>query len=239
MQLFISLSFFRFLEEQKKSWENGKNTETNDVDMEQGKVNGKASTIISDSVSRKYNKDIDGEVSMNSFLKASPFLSADGEEEEEMMIKPQSKSLDKEWHNEDEFSKPKSKVTYSARELFEERVSKWQNVAYSQAANIDLETMAEDIYLSRKQDKAAAIAAALTKRELAVKFEELSPDMGGKARKMAKSPSILSPIPTPTRRNSDKEMLMIRSEDSPFKSSRKQEAKINVRMDFLGDSLIG
>lgn len=229
---------FRFLEEQNKkakSWENGKNSETNDVAVEHGKVNGKA--VTSDSVPRKYNKNIDGEVSMNSFLKASPFLSA--EEEEVMMIKPQPTSLDKDWHDEDKFSKPKSKVTHSARELFEERFGKWQNLAFSQAANSDLDNMAEDIYATRKQDKAAAIAAALSKRELAGEHEELSPDMGGKVRKMAKSPSILCSTPPLPRRNSGREMFTIRSEDSPFMSSRKQEAKINVRMDFRGDSLRG
>lgn len=234
----ISIAFGKFLEEQNKkakSRENGRNTEANDVDMEQGKVNGKASTIVSDSVSRKYKEDNDGEVSLNSFLKASPFLSADGEEEEEMVMKP--KPPHKNRHNGNESSKPKSKVTQSARELFEECFGKWQNVAYSQAGGSDLDAMAEDIYLSRKQDRAAAIAAALTKRELAGKFEELSPDMGGKARKMAKSPSIPSPTP-PQRRNSDREMFMVRNEDSPFMSSRKQETKLNVRMDFLGDSLI-
>ncbi|XP_035527784.1 thyroid hormone receptor-associated protein 3 isoform X2 [Morone saxatilis] len=235
----ISIAFGKFLEEQNKkakSWENGKNTEANDVDMEQGKVNGKASAIISDSVSKKYKEDIDGEVSLSSFLKASPFLSADGEEEEEL-TKPLSKSLHKDKHNGDESSKPKSKVTHSARELFEECFGKWQNVAYSQVANSDLDSMAEDIYLSRKQDKAAAIAAALAKKELAGKFEELSTDMGGKARKMAKSPSIPSPTPPP-RINSDREMFMMRSEYSPFMSSRQQEAKLNVRMDLLGDSLM-
>ncbi|XP_018555416.1 thyroid hormone receptor-associated protein 3 isoform X2 [Lates calcarifer] len=235
----ISIAFRKFLEEQNKkatsAWENGKNTVANDVDMEQGTVNGKASAVNAESVSRKYKED--GEVSLNSFLKTSPFLSADGEEEEEMIIKPYSKPLHKDWHNGDESSKPKSKVTHSARELFEECFGKWQNVACSQVANSDLGAMAEEIYLSRKQDKAAAIAAALTKRELAGKFEELSPDMSCKARKMAKSPSIPSPTPPP-RRNSDREMLMIRGEDSPLMSSRKQEAKFNVRMDFLGDSLI-
>lgn len=236
----ISLSLchsFRFLEEQNKkakSWENGKNTESNDVVMEQGKLNGNTK-IISDSVSRKYKED--SGVSLNSFLKASPFLSADGEEgeeDDEMMVKSHSKSLQKDWHNEDESFKSKIRVTHSAREMFGECFSKWQN---SQVANSDLEAIAEDIYLSRKQDKVVALAAALNKRELAGKFEELSPDLGGKARKLAKSPSIPSPSPPP-RRNSDREMFMIRSEDSPFTSSRKQEAKVNVRMDFLGESLI-
>lgn len=237
MQLFISLSLFRFLEERNKkakARENGKSTEANDVDVEQGKVNGKASANISDSVSRKHKEDTDGDVSLNSFLKASPFLSADGEEEEETIIKPHSKSLHKDWHNGDKSSKPKIKVTHSAREMFDECFGKWQNVAYSQGADSDLDAVAEDMYLSRKQDKAAAVAAALAKRELVGKCEELSPDMGGKARKMAKSPSIPSPAPPP-RRNSEKEL---RGEDSPFMSSRKQETKLNVRMDFLGDSLM-
>ncbi|XP_078108539.1 thyroid hormone receptor-associated protein 3 isoform X1 [Sander vitreus] len=233
----ISIAFRQFLEEQNKkskAWGNGKNTEANDVDMEQGKANGKASANIPDSASRKHKEDNDGEVSLNSFLKASPFLSADGEEEEELIIRPHSKSLHKDWRNGDESSKLKIKVSHSARELFDECFGKWQNVAHSQVANSDVDAMAEDIYFSRKRDKAAAISAALAKRELAGKFEDLSPDVGGKARKMAKSPSIPSPTP-PLWRNSDKEL---RGEDSPFMTSRKQEAKLNVRMDFLGDSLM-
>lgn len=216
-----------------KSLEIAKSTETNDANMKHGKAND---AIISDTVSRKHNKDSDGEVSLTSYLKVSPFLSArDEEEEEELVIKPQSKSFDKAWHNED--LKPKSKVTRSARELFEERFGKGQ--AYSQVANSDLDATAEDLYLSQRQDKVAAIAAALTKRELAGKFEELSPDMGAKAKRVAKSPSILFPTQPPAWGDSEREMFMIRRDDSPFMCSRKQEAKMNVRMDFRGDSLIG
>uniref|UniRef100_A0A3Q1FU96 Thyroid hormone receptor associated protein 3a n=1 Tax=Acanthochromis polyacanthus TaxID=80966 RepID=A0A3Q1FU96_9TELE len=233
----ISNAFRKFLEEQNKkarsAWESDKNTEAND----EGNINGKASAAISDPVSSKYKEDIDGEVSLNSFLKASPFLSADGEEEVEMIVKPHSKSLQKDWQNGDHTSKPKSKVTHSARELFEECFGKWQNAAYSQFANSDLDSMAEEIYLSGKQDKSAAIAATLAKRELTGKFEELSPDISSKTRKMVKSPSIPAPA-LPQRRNSDREMFLVRGEDSPLMSSRKQEAKFNVRMDFLGDSLM-
>ena len=205
--------------------------------MDQGRVNGKASAINTDSVSRKYKGDIDGKVSLNSFLKTSPFLSADGEEEEEMVIKPHSKSLQKGWRNGDESSKLNSQVSPSARELFEECFGKWKNVTCSQGANSDLDTMAEEIYLSRKQDKASAFAAALAKRELAGKLDELSPDMDCKARKMAKSPSVPSPTLS-SRRNSDREMFMGRGEDSSFVSSRKQEAKCNIKMDFLGEGLL-
>lgn len=200
------------------------------MEMEQEKVNGKASVVVSDSVSRKYKEDNDAGVSLNSFFKASPFLSADGEEEDEMIIKPQFKSLPKNWNNGEVSCKPKTKVAPSAREQFEECFAKWQKFA-----NSDKDATAEELYLSGKQDKIAATAAA--KRELTGKFKELSPDLICKARKMAESPSIPSPTP-PLRRNSDRHMFEVRVEDPPVMSSRKQEAKFNVRMDFLGDSLI-
>ncbi|KAM4580494.1 uncharacterized protein thrap3a isoform 2-T3 [Odontesthes bonariensis] len=234
----ISIAFRKFLEEQNKkaksARENGNSTETKDVDMEKGNVNSKASAVISDSVSRKYS-DIDDEVSLSSFLKASPFLSAEGEEEDEMITKPPSKSL-KDWYNGDETAKPKSKVTRSAHKLIEECFGKWQNAAYSQFANGELDAMAGETHLSGK-DKAAAISAALAKRELTERFEELSPDMSGKTRKLASSPSVASSAPL-LRRNSDREMFMMRGEGSPLMSSRKPEAKVNVRMDLLGDSLM-
>lgn len=237
VQLFISLLSFRFLEEQNKkvtsAWENGRTTVSNDVDKEKGKVNGKASTVTSDSVSRKYKEDIDGGVSLNSFLKASPFRSAHVEEGDETIIKPHLKSLHKDWHNGDDFSKPKSKIPHSTRELC---FGKWQNAAYSQVANSNFDLTAEDVYLSQKQDT-VAMATALAKRELAGNLDEPSPDVACKAWKAAKSPSIPSPTPMP-RKNSDRETFMIKGEDIPPMSSRKQEAKFNVRMDFLGDSLI-
>lgn len=234
-KLFISLLLFRFLEEQKKkvtsARENGRNTESNDVDMEMGKVNGKASAV-----NTKYKEDTEGGVSLNSFLKASPFLSADVEEEEEAIMKPRFKSLQSDWHNGDDSSKSKSKVPHSARELFEECFGKWQKAAYSQVANANLDSMAEELYLCQKQDT-AAIATALTKRELAGNLEELSPEVTCKARKMATSSSIPSPTPLP-KWSSDREMFTVRGENAPLMSSRKQEAKFNVRMDFLGDSLV-
>ncbi|XP_040020171.2 uncharacterized protein thrap3a isoform X3 [Gasterosteus aculeatus] len=229
----ISVAFRQFLEEQKKkkakAFENGKNTEANDVDMEQVRMKSKPSTIISDS--RKYSEDPDAEVSLRSFLKASPFLSADEEEEEEAVNKPHLKPLHRDWHNGDGSLKAKIKVPQSAGELFDERFGKWQNVTFSRAVDRDA---TEDVHLTRKQGKAAGVAAALAKRELARKCERLSPDVGGKARKVAKSPSTSSSTPPPARRrSSDREL---RGED--FTSSRKQEAKLNVRMDFLGDSLM-
>ncbi|XP_076008730.1 thyroid hormone receptor-associated protein 3 isoform X2 [Genypterus blacodes] len=231
----FSMAFKKFLEEQSKKTkparENAKNNDGNDLDMEQGKANEKTPGAVSDSVSRKLKDNTDGEVSLSSFWKASPFLSGDVEEEEGLVIKPPSFPLIKDRHNGDESSKPKSKVSRSASELFGGCLGKWENVAYPQVANSDLDAMADEVYMSRKQDKAAALAAALAKREMAGKLEELSPERCFKARKMADSASV-TPSTPPARRNSDREMFMVRGE-----ASRKQEAKFNVRMDFLGDGL--
>ncbi|XP_037310472.2 thyroid hormone receptor-associated protein 3 isoform X3 [Pungitius pungitius] len=228
----ISVAFREFLEEQKKkkakAFENGKNTEANDVDMEQGRMKGKPSTITSDS--RRFREDTDGEVSLRSFLKASPFLSADGEEDGEAVIKPHPKPPHRDWHSGDESFKAKIKVPRSAGGVFDERPGKWQNVTFSRVVDRDADP-ADHAHLTRKQGKAAT---ALARREVAGKCERLSPDVGGKARKTAKSPSIPSSTPPP-RRSSDRELW---GEDSHFTSSRKQEIKLNVRMDLLGDSLM-
>uniref|UniRef100_H2TQP1 Thyroid hormone receptor associated protein 3 n=1 Tax=Takifugu rubripes TaxID=31033 RepID=H2TQP1_TAKRU len=219
----ISIAFGKFLEEQNKkakALENGNDTETKEVNMEQEKVNGKPSTIVSDSAPEQYNRAADGSFSMKSILKASPFLSPDGEDSEEPRF----------FHN-DDFSKVKSQAARSARDLF----SKRPYVAYSQAANSD--AMTEDLYLSQKQEKMAGLAAALREREAVGKFDGMSADVDLKARKMAPSSSILSP--SPRRRNLERELFTIKTEDSPFSFPRTSEAKINVRADFLRESLFG
>uniref|UniRef100_A0A674MWM7 Thyroid hormone receptor associated protein 3 n=1 Tax=Takifugu rubripes TaxID=31033 RepID=A0A674MWM7_TAKRU len=209
----ISIAFGKFLEEQNKkakALENGNDTETKEVNMEQEKVNGKPSTIVSDSAPEQYNRAADGSFSMKSILKASPFLSPDGEDSEEPRF----------FHN-DDFSKVKSQAARSARDLF----SKRPYVAYSQAANSD--AMTEDLYLSQKQEKMAGLAAALREREAVGKFDGMSADVDLKARKMAPSSSILSP--SPRRRNLERELFTIKTEDSPFSFPRTSEAKINER----------
>ena len=189
----------------------------------------------------KYTEDFDdeGNVSLNRFLKASPFFSCDGEEEE-LIPKPHPKVLHKEHDREDDESpKPKSKVTLSARELFEERFGKWEDLAYLQVAakDDDLDAMAEEIYRSRKQEKAAAIAAALAKREaIAGMLRGFSPENVSKDRRKEKAASSQSPTPAP-RRNSDREMFMVRGEDSPPRASEKRGAEFSVRMDSLRDDV--
>lgn len=217
----------------KSAWENGKIKDASDVENEKGKSNGKASVVTSDTFPKQRQEDTDREMSLRTFLKASPFLSAELEDEDdEMIIKPPLKSLQKEWQNGDEASKPKSKATHSAKKLFE----RWQNAACAQFGQTGVDAMIREMYLSGKLDKSEATAAALGKREPAGDFKDLSSEMSFKIRKTAKSPSFQCPE-TPLRQNSDRELFMVRGEDKPL-TLKKQEPKCNVRMDFLRDDLI-
>ncbi|XP_038157190.1 thyroid hormone receptor-associated protein 3 isoform X3 [Cyprinodon tularosa] len=228
----ISIAFKKFLEEHtkkaKSAWENGKIRESNHVDNEKGKQNGKSSVVISDTLQKLQREDIESEVSLRSCLKATQFLPAELQDDDidEMIIRPPLKSLQKEWQNGDELSKPKSKVTHSAQKLFE----KWQNAACAQFGQADLDTMVREMYLSGKHDKSETTTAALGKREIKGDFKDISPGISFKIRKTAKSPSE-----PPLRQTSDREMFMVRGEDQHLMPSRKQEPKCNVRMDFLGD----
>lgn len=217
-------TLFRFLEEQSKKAKGRENVKkTQGSNDHQGRVKGQ-----------------EGEVSLSSFLRMSPFLSTDGGEEEEkqedeqeeeeegeeevMAAKPPLKVQDKSWQNEEELAKL-MRAGCSARQLFEERCAKRPNAGVTE----------EDHYLCQKLNYPAAIAAtaaALSRRELAEKFDEAAPA----ARKMDSSSCILPAVGAG--RNSDRDMFVIRREDSPLIGSRQQEAKVNVRMDFLRDSLL-
>ncbi|XP_024122972.1 thyroid hormone receptor-associated protein 3 isoform X2 [Oryzias melastigma] len=234
----ISIAFRKFLEEQSKkansAVENSK-TEAEDGGLEKGKVNGKTSATVSDSASEKCREKTKGDVSLNSFLKTSPFLSAEGEEEDdEILNRPSLKFLFKDLHNGDESCKPKISVSHSGQKPFGECFRK-QNAAYSQFTNGEFNSTVEERWAERKQDK--AIAAVLAKRELTEKFEDLSPEMSFKTKMMAGSPSALSSAAARSG-SSNREMFMMREQDTTAVSSRKQEAKFHVRMGFLGDNLI-
>lgn len=169
-------------------------------------------------------------MSLSSLLKMSPFLSTDGGEEEEkeeeegeeeeMAVKPQLKVQDKGWQNEEELAKLK-RAGCLARQLFEERSAKRQNAAVSPGGT------EEGHYYP-----ASIAAATLSRRELVDKFE----DAALAARKMDSS-SCIFPAAAASR-SSDRDTFVIRREDSPLTGSRKQEAKVNIRMDFLRDSLL-
>lgn len=203
--------------------------------MEEENVNATPSADISDCVPKQYDKSSDGHFSMKCILKASPFLSADGEEKEETRG-PEPKLFHKDWHGSDDLSELKSQVVRSARDLFDERFSKRQYVAYSQAANSN--GMTEDLYLSQKQEKMAGIAAAFSKRASAGEFEDLSADADLKARTMASSSSILCPSPS-QRGNPKRETFTISRDNPPFLFPRTSESKLNVRTDFLRESVLG
>ncbi|CAG03501.1 unnamed protein product [Tetraodon nigroviridis] len=203
--------------------------------MEEEKMNGTPSTVTFDSVPKPSDRTGDGHFSMKCILKASPFLSTDGDENEEETARPEPK-FHKDKHGSDDLSKLKSQVVRSARVVFDERVSQRQYPACSQAA--DRDAMTEDLYLSQKREKMAAIAAAFSKRESAGKFESLSADVDPKAIKMASSSSMLSPSAA-QRRNPEREMFTIRRDNSPFLVPGTSESKINVRTDFLRESVLG
>lgn len=187
--------------------------------MEQGKVNGTPS-----SVAKQHDRTSDGHFSMKCILKASPFLPTDGEENEET-IRTDPQLFPNDWHGSDDLPKLKSQVVRPARDLFDERFSKRKYVAFSQAAHSD--AVAEDLYL--RQQKMAASPG---------KFEDLPTDVDVEARNMTSSSSMLSPSAA-QRRNPDRKMFTIRSDNSPFPFPRRSESKINVRTDFLRESVLG
>ncbi|XP_004078486.2 thyroid hormone receptor-associated protein 3 isoform X1 [Oryzias latipes] len=230
----ISIAFRKFLEEQSKkantTAEISPKTEAEDGGLEKGNMNGKTSAMVSDCASGKCKEKTKGEVSLKSFLKTPPFLSTEGEEEDEILHRPSLKFLFKDLHNGDESCKPK----ISAQKLFGEAFRKQQNAAYSQFTNGEFDSREEERWVERKQDKAAAISAVLAKRELTEKFEDLSPEMSFKKKMMAGSPSVLASAAV----SSNREMFMIREQDPAPVSSQKPEAKFHVRMGFLGDSLM-
>lgn len=232
------IHFFRFLEEQTKkakALENGNERETKEVKMEREKINGTPSAVTFDCVPKQSDRTSDGHVSIKCILKASPFLSTDGDENEEETVRLQPKLCHKDLQGSEGLSKLKGQAVRSARVLFDERVSQRQYAACSQVA--DRGAMTEDLCPSQKQEKMAGTAAAFSKRESVDTFVDLSADVDPKARKMASSSSVLSS--TAQRRNPEREMFTIRGDNSPFLFPRTSESKINVRTDFLRESILG
>lgn len=198
----LSIAFRKFLEEQnqKSKSQNGSNRGSSDV--EEPKVNGR--------VSRKHTEEGGSEVSLNSLLKASPFLSEDSEDEEETT---------KSHSHKDRLNGNEPKATVTAR-VFQEHFGKWQNAA--SVLNGDT-TAAESLCVSKNQEKASA------KRECGQKWKDASPDRSCKVRKMTNS----SPGSVSSPRARD---MMTPRED--FCVEPKDQAMFKVKMDFLGDSLL-
>ncbi|KAJ8405067.1 hypothetical protein AAFF_G00329880 [Aldrovandia affinis] len=260
----ISSAFKKFLEEHKNKkqateWENGR-----DKDVGSGADGEREKGIFDRGPGYGGQKGSDKE-KYNGFLKgAPPFLCGDGgeeeeEEEEEAAVTAAARHAlrpRKERDAEDE-PKPKTKVTMSARELFEERFGKWDNLAYFPSAKErtrkepeavavavavaggvedDLDEMEEELYRSRKQERAAALA----KKEAL--YRGFSPDKPPKVRK--KEVAGLSPSPPPQppapRRldNRERDLFMVPKEESPpAKASGKRGAAFNVKMESFRDDV--
>nr|XP_023677018.1 thyroid hormone receptor-associated protein 3 isoform X2 [Paramormyrops kingsleyae] len=257
----ISTAFKKFLEEHKSKkqasdWENGRDKEVSSADGDREKSGSKcvfdrgagysASKSLEHSSKAekdkyKYGDSFEGEPS-GGFMKGPPFLGGNGgEEEEEVALEPRAK-LRKEREAEEE-PKPKGKAALSAREVFDERFGKWEDVSYfptakermrkevEAAGTDDLDDMEEELYRSRKQERASALA----KKEA---YKGFSPEKPTKSRKKERVES--SPSPPPRRRsteNRDHEMFMVRRDDSPPKASVKRGAEFNVRMEPVWDEI--
>ncbi|XP_076827885.1 uncharacterized protein thrap3a isoform X2 [Brachyhypopomus gauderio] len=127
--------------------------------------------------------------------------------------------------------KSRSRLPLSAQELFEEQVCRF-----------DFDDEFEAFLLSRKQERAASLLAALSKREkISRKLRELSPERPSKVRRKEKS--TLSPSPTYAavpRRSCERrgrDMVMSMSDESPPRPSGKRETEFSLRMDSLSDNL--
>lgn len=182
--------------------------------------------------SEKYKHDVSvkADIPSSSFLNRPQLLYEDGEEEENEQIEPRLRMKDVE----NAAPKRKSRVAQSAREMLEEHVSRLEDIAWDDELKAFL--------LSRKQERAASLLAALSKREmLAHKFRDLSPERLSKVKQKEKS--TLNPSPTYTasaRRSSEnreQEMFLNMIDESPPRSSGKKGTEFNLRMDSLSDDM--
>lgn len=200
-------------------------------DKENGKVFEKGSDVeLSRTVDHhnagekeKYKKSCEGDMpSISGTQKALSFLCEDGEEDdEEMEISNQKR------HKETNSSK--SRVAPSAREMFEERIRRLQDMAWDDEL--------EALLLSHKQERAANILAALSKREqLGGMFKDPSPERLSKVKRKEKNTMETLKSSQPSRRSSEnheQEMFVVMSEESPPRASAKKGTEFSVRMDDL------
>ncbi|XP_050986964.1 thyroid hormone receptor-associated protein 3 isoform X2 [Labeo rohita] len=131
-------------------------------------------------------------------------------------------------------SKNKSKVTLSAREMFETRIRRMQDMAWDDEL--------EALLLCHKQERAANILAALSKRDqLGGMFKDPSPEKLSNVKRKEKTTLSSSSKPTllPRRssENREQEMFVVMNEESPPRASMKRGSEFSVRMESLSDDL--
>ncbi|XP_036442712.1 thyroid hormone receptor-associated protein 3 isoform X1 [Colossoma macropomum] len=247
----ISLAFKKFLEEQKSkkqaAAENGiQKVATNGEAMGE-KKNTKSEGIFDHSSSlgatrpadndkrenEKYKHDdsVKADMPSSSFMNRPQFLCENREEDEDEQMESCVQTRDMQ----NTTTKRKSKVALSARELFEEHVSRLEDIAWDD----ELEAFLQ----SRKQERAASFLAALSKREkLARKFRDFSPERPSKVKQKEKT--TLSPSPTyaaalsrRSSENREQEIFLNMCDESPPRPSGKRGMELSLRMDSLSDDL--
>ncbi|XP_052003272.1 thyroid hormone receptor-associated protein 3-like isoform X2 [Xyrauchen texanus] len=248
----ISAAFLKFLEEQKSkkqtpAWENntlkdkGNGELALDKESNGGILDKGPGIVLSrivdhdnkkEKVKYKFVKNCEGNMPSISGTQRGPqngppFVHEDGEEDdEEMEISDKMRDM--------ENNPSKSNVTLSAREMFEERIRRLQDMA--------LDDELEALLLCPKQERAANILAALCKRDqLSAMFKDPSLEKLLKVKQKEKSTSDSSSKPVMLSKRSseihEQEMFVVMSEESPPRTSAKRGTEFSVRMDSLSDDM--
>ncbi len=246
LKLFLSLT--RFLEEQNlkkraSTWDDNthKGKSNGDIvcDKENGEIFEKGielSRIVDhnnagEKEKSKSDKSGDGnKLSISSTKRGSrnrpTLLCKDDDEEMEMSDRVRDMENDP--------SKSKSKNTLSAREMFENRIRRMQDMAWDDEL--------EALLLCHKQERAANLLAALSKRDqLSGMFKDPSPEKLSNVKRKEKTTLSSSSKPTllPRRssENREQEMFVVMNEESPPRASVKIGSEFSVRTDSLSDDL--
>ncbi|KAK2902800.1 hypothetical protein Q8A67_007513 [Cirrhinus molitorella] len=244
----ISAAFLKFLKEQElkkqaSAWDDNTHKGKSNGDLVCDKENGetfekgiKLSQIVDHDNAgvkekTKSSKSGDGnKLSISSTKRGSRNgpTSLCEDDEEDMEISDRVRDV------ENDLSKSKSKVTLSAREMFEKRVRRMQDMAWDDEL--------EALLLCHKQERAANILAALSKRDqLSGMFKDPSPEKLSNVKRKEKSTQSSTSKPTllPRRscENREQEMFVVMNEESPPRASMKRGSELSVRMDSLSDDL--
>ncbi|XP_016428445.1 thyroid hormone receptor-associated protein 3-like, partial [Sinocyclocheilus rhinocerous] len=241
--LFLSLT--RFLEEQKlkkqaSAWDDTTHKVKSNGDIVCDKENGEmfekgielSRTVDHDNAGEEKSKSAksgDGnKLSISSTKRGSRNRHLTFQcEDEEMEISNRVRDM------ENDRCKSKSKVTLSAREMFEKRIRRMQDMAWDDEL--------EALLLCHKQERAANILAALSKRDqFSGMFKDPSPEklsnVNRKEKTTLSSSSKPTLLPRRSSENREQDMFVVMNEESPPTASMKR-SEFSVRMDSLSDDL--
>ncbi|XP_016357946.1 thyroid hormone receptor-associated protein 3-like isoform X2 [Sinocyclocheilus anshuiensis] len=240
----ISTAFLKFLEEQKlkkqaSAWDDtthkGKSNGDIVCDKENGEMFAKgielSCTVDHDNAGEEKSKSAksgDGnKLSISSTKRGSRNRLTFQCEDEEMEISNRVRDM------ENDPCKSKSKVTLSAREMFEKRIRRMQDMAWDDEL--------EALLLCHKQERAANILAALSKRDqFSGMFKDPSPEklsnVNRKEKTTLSSSSKPTLLPRRSSENREQELFVVMNEESPPRASMKR-SEFSMRMDSLSDDL--